>query len=398
MSILTFSDYDKYIKNVNMILMTSTLISSPSTITFKYNTMSDILKETKKNIKLSINEIAVIDEFNFNDILNSLFNIHSLGYIHGMVKINSIYKQNTDTKTNTNFRNVLGNFNYMYKKSEFTEKVRIKHMRKYFNNIMLELSHFSDFKFDLYCLYILSPSIEFKEDLMKLTYEQIKEKYTHTYNIKIKEVEEVEVEVEEIDKTKNPNRTYLYDNVYNIISILHMKCDSIVLKTDNDMIIKICPRNELNIMKKINIPSLVINKNYYIMPEYEEINPSLDNYIKIINDCLLFLHELHNKNIIHNDIKCPNIMYDKERDYYQLIDFGLATCNNDHGIVKSREYYEYIHNGLGITDKISLGTKFADIYMLCYTIANHKNIFDFDTSNIIDYLNNLSSFNLSYKL
>lgn len=117
----------------------------------------------------------------------------------------------------------------------------------------------------------------------------------------------------------------------------------------------------------------------------ENVNPNTETLYKIMNKCINILQKVHNKNVIHRDVKPQNFMI-KNGDIF-LIDFGFAYFyKNEEGvhhnkvtesIIGSVKYTSYFnHCGEPSSrrdDLLSLGYMFLS-FIEEYLIWDTKNI------------------------
>lgn len=57
-------------------------------------------------------------------------------------------------------------------------------------------------------------------------------------------------------------------------------------------------------------------------------NPSFHNFIQSIIPLFEGLVKLKNINIVHQDVKADNVLYDKEKNIWRFIDYGILTTTN----------------------------------------------------------------------
>ena len=434
MSSISVNDEEYFITYINVILM-----NIKGSVTLSDSNVEDIINISsyKKSSSLSkfninqkkcsyknITEEKVLFDI-FYSVLYFLFNLHEKNLIHINLCTNSIfYKDNLIFVGDfVNVNTINNNINYQ----------KSRKANSYYHNIgaIYYDKYIGTYKFDLYLLNnlinvyinmmkilnnklmlnnIKNFMVYFYNDLKNMKYEEIREKYKNN-NFKINEIninnESMLLNINNIDLYNNYNYNYetfnkLYDNSvsslsfyeYTINKILHIKYDSIVLRiSEEDIVVKFCIYKEIKNIKylcKYNIINvLYLDKHFYLMPLYERIYITVDNYYIIINDCLKFLKKMHCINFIHNDLKISNIMYDKEDDKYLIIDFGLSckiyNVENDY-VLNNEIYNNYIYNSLNIIDKIPVGTKYTDLYMLFHSFLTNKDLIH--NENIINKLNN----------
>ncbi len=102
---------------------------------------------------------------------------------------------------------------------------------------------------------------------------------------------------------------------------------------------------------------------------------SKEEIVKFITEMLEALSYMHDKDIIHKDIKPANIMKDNKNDRYVLIDFGLMCVFGDRQFHCGRQgspYYiprsMFFDRSDNVRRYSNLGHKYADIYALGVTI------------------------------
>jgi calcium-dependent protein kinase len=116
------------------------------------------------------------------------------------------------------------------------------------------------------------------------------------------------------------------------------KVDDLIESNDQDVL------NEINILKKIDLPSIikifefyVDDKNYYLITEYcsgGELYELINDYqfsemrvAYIMYQLFLGLNYCHKMKIIHRDLKPENILLTKNEDYFlriKICDFGTS--------------------------------------------------------------------------
>ncbi len=172
-----------------------------------------------------------------------------------------------------------------------------------------------------------------------------------------------------------------YSNVYEATNIIKGNKVAIKFEKSNNTIATKLIHHEIQmylLLKKYKIHNVVSIKSfgvfhdhYYIIMEYlpfslQEHRDKLPIYFKQIKD---IIHELHDKYIVHRDIKPDNFMMSQKGNIY-LIDLGMACKINPnqslHNIVGSIRYCSFrVHEGLPydkIDDMISIYYMFFELY------------------------------------
>lgn len=172
-----------------------------------------------------------------------------------------------------------------------------------------------------------------------------------------------------------------YSNVYEATNIIKGNKVAIKFEKKSNNIASKLIHHEIQmylLLKKYKIDKVVSIKSfgvfcdhYYIIMEYlpfslEDKRDNLPFYFKQIKD---IIHHLHEKCIVHRDIKPDNFMMSEKGNIY-LIDLGMACEINPnqplHNIVGSVRYCSFrVHEGLPydkIDDMISVYYMFFELY------------------------------------
>lgn len=142
---------------------------------------------------------------------------------------------------------------------------------------------------------------------------------------------------------------------------------------------------------------------YYLILEYipgqnlDQLIKKLDYHTiwkKFLSQILNTIKYLHELNIVHCDIKLENIIYNKEKDLFVLLDFGFASpdeyTSGSYGyhapeIFKNFQNYEHLKNfdNMNKRDIWCLGIA---LYLLITDIGYYDKIFEKMVSNQSKYL------------
>ena len=100
----------------------------------------------------------------------------------------------------------------------------------------------------------------------------------------------------------------------------------------------------------------------------------LNDAIKAITDTLRGLEYLHDKNVLHNDIKPGNIMVGDNNEFL-LSDYGISVNVSDKGFIKSEEQYyphispESLSNGI-----VNVKTDIYQVGLTLFRLINGINL------------------------
>lgn len=211
-----------------------------------------------------------------------------------------------------------------------------------------------------------------------------------------------------IDHTKLTNTfMYLGEGAYGIIYKAYYNGQEVAVKKIDvfKLNLRRCNKEKeiMEMVTKNNTPSIIEYYGYYYSPPYYHIvmeympNGSLDQYIATYNtppkwvarypmlgDIALAIDFLHQQDIVHRDIKSPNILLQinplTHEIQAKLCDFGFATPLDPQGFTTSAGSIEYMApealkallTQLTQKERVPCYTKKSDIYsfaMLIYEIA-----------------------------
>ena len=164
----------------------------------------------------------------------------------------------------------------------------------------------------------LKPYNELKSDQVKKIYRLLGDQADVAIKIMIKKDGD-EVAINFVNEQKKISEENLIHE-YNLRYVLNQDCVENLVCYYDVFINKKAPTQLVLIM------SLVTGKElFYYYEETKEEESYSDDEKKIITKQLLSaVRTLHSHNIVHKDIKIENIIYDKEKQYTTLIDYGFS--------------------------------------------------------------------------
>lgn len=141
-------------------------------------------------------------------------------------------------------------------------------------------------------------------------------------------------------------------------------------------------------------------ENNFVTPEEVKGMNKYKFIEKFMIQMLNTFRMLHEKNIIHGDVKPYNIIYNHKKDLFVLIDFGLSCIEECFGFFGTIKYFPNKFYQLYKNDKIKLDYyKMKDIHELIvtlYVISNTRYPIITKKLNDFDYEYNRSSSNNDY--
>lgn len=201
--------------------------------------------------------------------------------------------------------------------------------------------------------------------------------------------------------------------VNNFFSINEYKIGKKVNQIDSETFIgaeKKCniQKNKLkNISKKHNCKILKKKKNNFVILYSKYVksveckdflfnNYYIKRFFMYYNFMLNSINKLINNNIIHKDLHLGNVIYNKEKNSFHIIDFGLSIDTTKF-YVKGKLNYQYLKN-IFIDYDPTWEFWSIDNHILCYYLYKNKDLDEEDLNDMLDkYLLNNFVYNKIYK-
>lgn len=174
---------------------------------------------------------------------------------------------------------------------------------------------------------------------------------------------ELQWNIKSSDITKLGKGSYGVVYQINYINSENIKESAVLKKIDNTISDIDESLNEIKVLKYLKdecsnyilcyIDSLTLGNYTYIITESLGNYITLFEYVKIINtqniidivtNLITGLQHIHNKGVVHRDVKLENIMIDTTTLQIKYIDFGMACLKNDFKCNQIIERGTYIYN------------------------------------------------------
>jgi len=190
---------------------------------------------------------------------------------------------------------------------------------------------------------------------------------------------------------KSIDKKYINDHFAPVISTSEININQLdIVDKEKCSHIKRSDTNDFLLMKIKYIPGLSLDKHF--LQQYNSAS-ILRTYIYSFKHLLTSLKYLNECNIVHNDIKNGNIIYNKITDLPIIIDFGLSIPINEVTNSNIKDFFyiyapDYYYWPL-------------EIHILNYSLHISENITEDDINNIVkDYTNDyiiLNAFSKNFK-